>query len=399
MYYSVLALLLLLSTACRSAPKEFPKFEGQPPATIAVLPIDGSLPPRSSTILRNLMGAFLTERQYSKLDDEFVDAELARSGYSPWNGRWLPGDAELAAFGRSVGVDALVVISGFEDKGFSAAVFYRRGLTGTVRWLDTRNARTLWSADLSASRSGGLLLESGQALKAVSQTVQAGSEESFFRLAASVSRELAEAVPENKNPGALQMRPRVESVSLSSQERLGPGVVWRVEARGTPRARGIATVDGLAGGFPLVETAPGIYNGTYRVEAGWGEAKGRVNVVLYNSFGDPSETKSSDSMLYVSAVRLDSPRDVRAEVADAASRKVRVAWSPVAGAAAYDFVRLGTSAPFSVVVNTTHYEDTIPAGEGSVFYAVSARTSAGNSGPASAPITIALASSSNSTAR
>jgi hypothetical protein len=394
----ILTLALASAAACSAATKVVQPLEGEPPSTIAVLPPEGTLSSRSKAILRGLLGSLLADRNYAKLDDEIVDSRLASAGYSPWNPDWLPADEALASFGRSIGAEGLVLAEDFVDDRFSAGVVFRRGLTGTLRLLDARTGKTVWKAEVGSSDSGGVLLESGQVIRALSETIESGGEEAFGHLAANLALDAAEAFPPNSRPRRIPERPRVETVrvtrlgaSASPPDLLVAGDTLEIVARGSAAARGRASIAGLAGDLPLVEEEPGAYRGRLRIEAGHGQGSGPVVVTLYDAFGNTSAPARSGSTWSLFAPRLDPPSSLTATVADGDRRRVRVRWEASPGAAAYLVARVSGGDPVTIEAGARlELEDVVPAEASVAFYVVSARSAAGAVGPPSAAASVRL---------
>ncbi|HKD99488.1 MAG TPA: hypothetical protein VKE69_00645 [Planctomycetota bacterium] len=392
---SLAASAALLAIACSSGARVTRELRGEAPATVAVLPIEGTLSPRAREILRRLVGSFVQGRNYAKLEDEAIDARLAAAGYAPWNPKWLPSDADLAKFARSAGADAVVVGDRFDDTRFSAGVFFQRGLTGRLRVVRARDAETIWSADVGSSSSGGLLLGSGQAIRAVSETVEAGSEATFGRLAAGLALDAIDLLPQHPKEMEVRARPVITDLKVKRALELhadgGPlaaGDVVEIEATGTPGARARASIAGRTGDVPLPETAPGVYRGLVPIEPGSGTGSGPAVVVLYDAYGSVSEPRRSTESWTIDSPRLDPPTGVRA---DAKGRSVRVQWDSIPGAAGYTVVRAVDASPTQLDAGiATELVDEVPAGARDVFYVVAARSASRRFGPTSAPVHVAV---------
>lgn len=389
---AALGALLPLLAACAASAKLTTPLQGPPPATIAVLPLEGGdLPPRARVILRRAIGSFLEDRRYAQLDDGFVDQQLALAGLMPWKPAWAPGDARLAEIGRTMAADALVVAEGFEDSRFSAGVFFRRGLGGRVRMIDARSGATVWSVDAASSDSGGLLTGSGQAIKALSATFNAGSDAAFARLAIALAIDVAEKLPENPNPMEVRPRPAVDAVAVRSAagEALTAGDVVEIEARGTPRSRAAATIAGRVRDYPLVEVAPGVYQARVRLEPGAGEGEGPATVALRDSYGSTSSPRRSETSVAIFAPRLEVPGGLAAEIVDREARRVRLRWSPAPGASGYAVVRNTGGMPVTTKVDgRIEFQDQVPSTRGSVTYFVSAISPSGAMSAPSSPLVV-----------
>ncbi len=387
------ALLLVLAGACSSIRPSVPPFREAPPKTIAVLPLEGDLAPRGRAIVRRLVGGLLADRGYVRIDDEIVDAELAAAGLAPWNSRWVPDDTTLASLARRLGAGALLVGEDFQDSSLQAGVFYRRGLSGRFRWFDGASGATLWSTEVGRSTTGGVALQSGQVLKALSETVASGSEDRFVRLAAAIALDFTDAVPAHPSATELGERPTVESVRFVAERRaLVAGDMLDLEARGTPGGRARADLAGLAMELPLAETSPGTYRARARIDAGMGVAGGPVTVTIYDRFGRASAPRSSAESLAIDAPRLDPPSEVVVESL-VARRRLRIRWSESPGAAGYSVARITEGAPESIAVarGAVELEDTVPDPARTVVYAVSAHSASGCFGPPAVSAVVELA--------
>jgi len=389
------AVLSCIVTACGSTSRVTKPLQGTPPATIAVLPLQGgNLTRRGREIVRRVLGSALQYRRYTILDDEFVDEQLALAGHQPWLTDWLPPDAELARFGHGLGVDAILVSEGFQDSSIDAGVFYRRGLEGHLRLLDVASAETFWSVDAGTSASGGALIGSGQIVKALIETAEAGSEATFVRHASGIALDVMDLIPESAEREPRQ-RPQVSAVSLRTTGRdatLRPDDRIEVEAHATPRGRATATVGGRLVDYPLVEVADGVYRGSIRIEPGTGDGTGPATVAVVDAFGNASESRQSEASVAFIAPRVEPPAGLAATVVDRDHRRVRLSWQAVAGAKEYLVFRSvpsGASRTLAPVAATEVF-DLVPEAETSAVYFVQARLGPGVSSAKSVPVTIAF---------
>jgi hypothetical protein len=356
-------------------------------ATVAVLPVEGTIPARGRMVLRELVRSLLQDKHYATIDPAYLDSELARAGIQPWNERWFPGVDPLLAVAKRCGADAIVRLYDVEDDRVSAGVYYRRGLVGKLSWIDRSTKGELFHYDFSAAKSGGVFLESGQIVKAIAHTTANGSEEQFAELAAEALLDVLEPLPESARPAVLRTRPVISDFVLSSTGDLAPGSRWSVEVKGTPGCRGAILVSGLPWGeLPLHESEPGLYKNEFRVEAGAGEGRATLSAVLYNSAGDPSG-RGAEATLAVRAPRVDPPTGLSVGAADRTTRSVALLWDAAVGADGYEVVRLSPgAAPVSFRCRQPNFTDRLPDGVESAAYAVSVRPAHGAAGPTSAPV-------------
>ncbi len=323
-----IALASLAAIAPSASAQGAGAFGGETLGRVAVLPIEGALADRAKSTIRRHLGSFLQDRGYATLDADLLDSRLTREGLKPWEPRWLPADDRIAAIGLEIGVDAILVGHGFDESNLSAVFFFDRSFSGRIRILSAKTGRTLWSAEASEGHTGGLLLQSGQAIRAISDTLSKSNEIVLEQLAVGLAMELVSDLPRNAKPVALGPRPVVERVSVAPELRssaaaqtLGAGDVLIVEAHGTAGGRGRAAVPGVAGSLPLVEQAPGVYRGSMRIEAGSGVREGKVSVAIYDAYGRASRPAASDSVLRVAAPR--SPRIDEGHAVAIAGRRPR----------------------------------------------------------------------------
>jgi len=386
-----LVILAALSLgACSSAPK-VPPFAGTPPKRIVLLPFEGSLSVRGRAALRRLLGSFLVDRQYIKIDDEIVDTRVAQMGWRPWERGWIPDDASLAGVARALGAGAVVVGQDLRDESVSAGILYRRGVYGTVRWIDAATAKTLWSVEVGSSRTGGVALESGQVLKALSETVESSSDDAFVRLAAKLAFELAEAVPAHPESSEVAVRPQIAQVSAQPGDGvLRPGDMLTLRVNGTPGGRARASFAGIPGAVPLAESEPGVYATSVKILPGMGVAQGPVIATVYDVTGQPSEPRSSPTPVRIDAPRVDSPSEFTASV-EPGTRRVRLAWKSAPGAVRYSVARIAGGPPVTLDAGAAQeWVDTVPAGPSQATYAVAGAGASGLFGPPSATVVVNL---------
>lgn len=383
-------LALLGSAACSSAPK-VPPFQGTPPKRIVVLPFEGTLSVRGRAAVRRLLGSFLVDRQYTKLDDEIVDSRIAQMGWQPWERSWIPSDADLAAAARALGAGAVVVGQNLRDESVSAGILYKRGIYGTVRWVDAATAKTLWSVEVGSSRTGGLALESGQVLKALSETVEASTDEAFVKLAAKLAFELAEAVPAHPEESEVAPRPQITQISASPNgEVLHAGDLLTLRVEGTPGGRARAAFAGLSCAVPLAEIEPGVYGASVKILPGMGAGEGPAVATIYDRTGQPSEPRSSAVSVRIDAPRMDPPAELTAAV-EPGTRRVRLAWKSVPGAVHYSVARIAGGPPVTLDAGSAlEWMDTVPGGSPRATYAVAGAGATGLFGPPSPAVVVEL---------
>lgn len=288
----------------------------QAPKRVVVLPVDGdgSLDSGARELLRSRLGGLLAAAGYDVIDDERADGELTRAGLQPWKPAWLPSTEALAKLVRRLDADGAVVLSGFRASSTQALVYADRGIEGHVALLDVRSLRSVAKKAVSAKRSSGVIVDSGQIVKAIGETAQNGSDQVLAALVIKAALEAAEAMPAPPKRGpATASRPKVDSVevrrgdgSRRSDRALAAGDSVEIEARGTRGGRARASLPGYPGAIPLSEDpATGVYRGRLHIEKGSGEGMGEVVVSIYDSAGRASEPRASDSAWRLAAPRID----------------------------------------------------------------------------------------------
>ena len=290
--------------------------DAEAPKSVVVLPVDGdgSLDAGARDLLRRQLSGLLAAAGYAVIDDERADSELARAGLQSWKPSWLPSTQALAQAARRLDADGVVVLSGFRASSTQALLYADRGIEGHVSLLDARSLRVIASKAVSAKRSSGVLVDSGQIVKAIGETADNGSDQLLASLAIKAALEAAESMPAPpRRAASAAPRPKVESVdvrrgdgSSRSLHVLQAGDSIEIEARGTRGGRARASIPGLPGTFPLTEDpATGVYRRRVRIEAGSGEGAGAVVVSIYDAAGRASEPRTSDSAWRLAAPRID----------------------------------------------------------------------------------------------
>lgn len=385
-------LMLACAAACRTAPPPFPKFAGAPPGRVGVLPVSGTLPFKMAETLRLQIRAHLESRGYLLLDPIFVDRAIAREGLPSGTAGWDTFVEKLADLGRRLNVDAWVAPDQFHDSGFQAGVAYKSGLSGTIRWLDVHNKKIAWSAPVSQARYGGVVLESGQILKAVGHTFAAASDLEFTKMAAAIAADVAAAVPEFNNPLPAAPRPVIQQIDAAAGPLFKEGdIVW-VKVVGTPGARGECTIPGVPGPVPLHESSSGIYQYKMKILPGHGNGSGRASAVLFDSTGTPGEVGFADAEWKIIAPRLDPPAPPTVWLEpgrDGSPAVVHGRVEPVSGAHHYIIIRFSRNGFVSFKLeHGLEFTDEPPLSAGSCEYSVCASLEGGTTSPPSAPAKI-----------
>ena len=254
--------LLLLFAACAGATyvERVGGTDTELPAVVAVLPCAGSeLPDAAQRTLRIGIGNVFEQRGFAKLDDGWVDQRLALAGMQPWTNDWLQVDEFMNVFALQNRIDGLVFLEGFRYSDLTTGVYNARSLQGRCRILDTRKGQSTWIFDIGADEVGGLLLQSGQVLDALTSTIGDGERAEVERLSGLLALAVAEQLPRNANPLPVNARPVVDAVQAAAD---ATHRTITADVRGTPGCRAFVSMPGCLSRYPLSEVEPGRYRGT-----------------------------------------------------------------------------------------------------------------------------------------
>lgn len=375
--------------------------EGARPEPVAVLPVDGDgIPPSLRRVARRLVGSFLVERGYAKLDDAIVDRALAAAGVRAWPREWPPDDGSLAQVGRTLGARALLLVQAMKDERYVAAgVYFRRTVSAHARLIDVATERTVWAARVEASSSGGPLLAPGQLIKAVVATVDSSSDLERFRLVSTMALDSVSLLPPGRPEREAPRRPELESLDVRVIRAHGgapngdsdpavvlPGDAVEITARGEPGGRVSASHGPTFRDYAIFEEEPGVYRGRVRVEPGAGERTSPVHAALYDVLGNASERRDSARRIELRAPRLEAPQSVVAELVDGDPGRMRLRWEPAHGAVAYSVVRLADPPVVEDAGASLEWEGAAPASGGD--FVVFARDAASTWSLPSSPVAV-----------
>ncbi len=153
-------LLAVLLPACGGVSHRLDR-DATPPRTIAVLPFGGELPLPARDLTRGLLHGQLQSRGLQVAENAWTDRRLAEAGWLADPAALEPGALDAAAVCNELGVDAVLVGTGFAESSFNLLLLRRHSLGGEVRLL-LRDGSEWWRASHSAAVTGGFLLKSGQ---------------------------------------------------------------------------------------------------------------------------------------------------------------------------------------------------------------------------------------------
>jgi hypothetical protein len=227
------------------------------PRTLAVVPFtidEAEAGPRGAlyaAAVRTAVQERLASLPYLHLELAEIDRSLARGGE------------------EALGVDVLVRGRLSSLTNLQGGLIYRQVIEGELEMVGARDGKLLARVTHSEADTGGLLLNYGQAVEAVQQTIDNSSDVGFLRLAERFAERVVKALPPPPTRVDVE-QPVIEAVELRApRERpLGVGDHVDVLVRATP---GLEAAFDLGHGIaevPLVEEEPGRYRGWYRVALG-----------------------------------------------------------------------------------------------------------------------------------
>lgn len=250
------------------------------PPRLAVLPLVRSrLSPELAEVVRQQIGSALDQRGYVRYDDAWVDQRLALAGLRPWEPDWLQSDERLAAFGHANGIPGFMLLEGVGADALTTGVFNSRSLSGHMRLLDVEKWQSTWAYELSSGQTGGAILQSGQIIDAIGDTLGVGERADVVRFACLLGLTLVDVLPANAVPQPIGKRPQV--VAVRATPKAGPDAAVEIRVDGDPGCRAFASLPGCLGRYPLTEEEEGRYGGTLPVPAPATE----VVVTLRDRFG------------------------------------------------------------------------------------------------------------------
>lgn len=261
---------------------------------------------------------------YLQLSPAQVERRLLDAGLNEIDrDQGVPAEALRAA----LGVDLVVrgVLS--EDLHVPVGIIYWRSVACRLEVVDLRRGGQLFATlERLEADLGGLLMEMGQPLEGLEDTIDSHSESAFLRLADQLAGQLAREFPRpavspelepprldsvrwrlDQRPWSREVRALPAASPPPSEQTLGPGATLQFELRGAP---GMRASFRLSGGraLPLTEVSQGHYVGHYRVSPG--EVCSGPRLLLSDAFG-AAETR--ELPLRVDARRPPPPQGLAAE--------------------------------------------------------------------------------------
>jgi len=263
----LVAVLPLLGGACAGVSSDLNR-EVPAPRTLAVLPVRGTLSFSDRELVRRRLEAGLSAAQLAVVENRWVDRVLSARGWMADPAEFTMSGLDPAQVCKALGVDGIVIPEGFRTSAVNIVVFYREGLGGQVRMVNS-DGKLYWSADYFAGRSGGLLVGMGQLFTAVREQFETNARVAFpLRLEDYATAVLA-TLP---HPDATQLppikRPKIEKLAVTGvgpESTIPAGTRITVDVSASPSA--LVTID-LAPGIsrlPTVEHQPGRYRGIFEL--------------------------------------------------------------------------------------------------------------------------------------
>ncbi len=361
-------------------PKEAVKL----PTRVAVLPFHLEVEPpfdplqkRATEILREQFFNRFASLGYLDLDLTEVDRRLAAAKIPADQAALATNPQRLATV---LGVDGLVVGRVTDVSTFKGGIITDARLGGTVKLINSVGA-TVWEAEHTESRQGGLLLRGSELIRALEDLQSQFKDErhlTYLKLAEEYSRKVVTTAPQPDLKAALHFAaPSIHrvTVQVETSRALRAGDQVRVEVESEPRLAGTLDMGLWKTGIPLVEVSPGRYVGIYTVQPGDGAQAVPVQVRMTDAFGLSTSHKVSGLVLTVDAAPPAAPTEVVAQAA--AGQGVVVRWSGGGEASGYAVYRScppgGELTVMARVTGVSSYTDPEgPASARSCTYQVSA---------------------------
>ena len=231
----------------------------QAPRVVAVLPVTGDLSEFDREIVREMLRRRLATRQVRVVENDWVDRRLVAHGLLVNVEDFDPAILEPQEVCKALSVDGYVAGFDFAEGRLDLLLYFRRSFAGRLEWWD-ENGKKRWWVDHSRSKSGGLLVQSGQVFKAFRDTNGRGAPAGFTRNVEAWMDESLGTLPEwPLRSSSVGSEPAVESFAVDVSESGG-----RVDVRVVADAGAVLSFDlDEAKGIPMSEVSAGDYRGSY----------------------------------------------------------------------------------------------------------------------------------------
>ncbi|HEX6813602.1 MAG TPA: hypothetical protein VF384_18430 [Planctomycetota bacterium] len=164
------------------------------PQALALLPLQGEADPRLRTLCRALLRSGLQQYGLRVVETEHTDRILAEYGWLADPEQFAPDRIAVADACAALGVDALLVGTGFDEHRFNLLLLRRHAFAGSLL-LRRPDGSAALQASGSATRTGGLLLQSGQVLDELRAQGEHGTPRASAALVDSFVDDLLAALP------------------------------------------------------------------------------------------------------------------------------------------------------------------------------------------------------------
>ncbi len=252
-----------------------------PPRRIAVLPMAGEAAAKDRALIRSMLGQSLLVRNVSVVENAYVDRVLSEEGWMTDPGRFDPFLIPPAEVCRALGVEGIIIGTGFETEDREYFLYFRRGLQGRLMWW-SGEGRLYWEADHCATRSGGVLIGSDQIITTISEHVENGTSLAFVEVVEEYLDEVLATLPEFDPEGLPRpVPPAITGIEVERIEEAAGEEGKRIRVTAKATAGSLVTFDLIPGpkNIPTIEVDPGRYTGIYARLPGDGvQADSKVRV-------------------------------------------------------------------------------------------------------------------------
>lgn len=346
---ALFACIILIATGCAGLKKPDvtkSKEAVRLPTRVAVLPFYLDVKPpvdplqeRATDILREQFFNHFASLSYLDLDLAEVDRRLAAAGISADQAALATDPQRLATV---LGVDGLIVGRVTDVSIFKGGVITDSRLGGSVKLISSVGT-TVWEADHTESRQGGVLLRGSElisALEDLSGQMKDQKHLTYLKLAEEYSRKVVATAPEpdmSKSIAFAAPKIRKVTVQVATGRVLQLGDQVRAEVESDPGLSGTLDLGLWRRGTPLVEVSSGRYVGVYTVQAGDAAQSVPVTVRLSDAFGLSTSSDVQGLTLTVDASPPPSPEGVSAQAT--AGQGVVVSWQGSSEASGFSVYR------------------------------------------------------------
>lgn len=229
-----------------------------PPRVIAILPVSGGLSALDRDLVRALLRNRLATRRVRVVENDWVDRKLIASGWLA-DEQFEPEKLDPVRVCTALQVDGFVIGSAFRESRLDLLLYFRRSFSGRLDWWNEGGSKRWW-VEHSKSKSGGLVVQSGQILKAFRTTTGRAAPTGFTHNVEAWLDESLATLPEwSVAADDEEGRPTITSVALDVS---ADGRRVDVTASADPGAE-LRFDLAEARHVPMTEVAQGEYRGSY----------------------------------------------------------------------------------------------------------------------------------------